>query len=321
MSSELGTLNFIKSHISSEENLIDIENRTILEKYGIEELTIILDLEDVLLNQDFLIGQSNMINLRLMDTTVPMINSILFTFYRSRLYIFEHVTKELWLYNQGNYQNRNTNLRYDYWNNDIIMVVYELVRRVFVFFKLLLAFALMSCINALIIRLIIKTSSILVHPLIFIKERCRRANENEGYPNRAVYYQSLSQNGAMAAYLDRNESSKCNLILSIALGMTVYYTMWVGSHHLWTVMTFGETFSGMINDRYFFYIAYTELFVFVFCRTRSSIKYLPKYITVLNMIYLFYVNMYIYPAVYEASIVLNYCTLFFFAWFIRRYEL
>lgn len=65
---------------------------------------------------------------------------------------------------------------------------------------------------------------------------------------------------------------------------------------------------------------YTELLFMVFCRTRSSIKYLGKYITILNLIYLFYVNMYIYPAVYEAHSLLSFTTLFLFVWFIKRYE-
>ena len=43
-------------------------------------------------------------------------------------------------------------------------------------------------------------------------------------------------------------------------------------------MTYGDTYSGIINDKYFFYINYTELIFLVFCRTRSSIKYLAKYI-------------------------------------------
>lgn len=77
----------------------------------------------------------------------------------------------------------------------------------------------------------------------------------------------------------------------------------------------------MINDQYFFYVNYTELIFLVFCRTRSSIKYLAKYITILNVAYLFYVHMYIYPCVFEAHTVLSYSTLFLLLWFIFRYEL
>ena len=90
---------------------------------------------------------------------------------------------------------------------------------------------------------------------------------------------------------------------------------------MWTSFTYGDTYSGIINDKYFFYINYTELIFLVFCRTRSSIKYLAKYITLINLIYLYYVNMYIYPAVFEAHSLLNTFTLLFFAYFILRYEL
>jgi len=110
------------------------------------------------------------------------------------------------------------------------------------------------------------------------------------------------------------------MFLSIFLGLLVYYLMYIACQYLWTKICFGETYSGIINDHYFFYVNYSELIFFIFIRTRSSIKYAPKYLTILNIIYLFYVHMYIYPAVFEAFIVLTYATLFIFCWFIVRYE-
>lgn len=97
--------------------------------------------------------------------------------------------------------------------------------------------------------------------------------------------------------------------------------MYLQIQSLWTTFTYGETYSGIINDKYFFYINYTELIFLVFCRTRSSIKYLAKYITIINLVYLFYVNMYMYPAVFEAFSMLNTITLLYFCFFLLRYEL
>lgn len=125
------------------------------------------------------------------------------------------------------------------------MIVYELFRRLFTFVKCLIAFTLISCINGIIIRIIIKGSSILVYPILWLQQKCfvRR-----GYQNRSGFYMSLGQTGALSAYLDRHEMSKCNLFLAIILGLLIYYLMYVSSQALWTSLTFGDTYSGIIND-------------------------------------------------------------------------
>lgn len=98
-----------------------------------------------------------------------MINQILFTFFRTRVYIFEHVSKESWIYYNTNlFINKNPNFKFDYQESVIMMVAYELIRRILVLCKIVLAFALISCINALIIRLIIKGSAILVYPILWL---------------------------------------------------------------------------------------------------------------------------------------------------------
>jgi len=55
-------------------------------------------------------------------------------------------------------------------------------------------------------------------------------------------------------------------------------------------------------------------------RTRSSIKYLPKLITVFNMIFLFYLNSHLYSAQFESCFVLQTISLFFCIYFIRHFE-
>lgn len=197
------------------------------------------------------------------------------------------------------------------------MIAYELLRRIIVLIRLVLVFALISIINGMIIRMIIKGSAILVYPILWLQQLCMR---RRGFQNRGGFYQSLGHTGALSAYLDRNERSKADLFLAVMMGLLVYYLMYISSQSLWTSLTFGETYSGIINDQYFFYVNYTELLFLLFCRSRSSIKYVGKYITVLNIIYLYYVNMYIYPPVYEAQSVLAYSTLFFLTFFTSRYE-
>ena len=61
-------------------------------------------------------------------------------------------------------------------------------------------------------------------------------------------------------------------------------------------MAFNSTFPSSLNDAYFFYMNTIELLSFLFIRTRSSIKYFPKLITMSNVMFLLYVNSYMYAA-------------------------
>jgi hypothetical protein len=64
----------------------------------------------------------------------------------------------------------------------------------------------------------------------------------------------------------------------------------------------------------------TELASFLFIRTRSSIKYFPKFITIANIIFLIYVNSYLYPFQLESLTVLEMFTAWLLLFFLARYE-
>jgi len=61
-------------------------------------------------------------------------------------------------------------------------------------------------------------------------------------------------------------------------------------------MMFPNTFPNALNDQYFGYINLVEFACFIFVRTRMSLKYLPKFITLLNVLFMFYINSYMYSA-------------------------
>ncbi len=63
-----------------------------------------------------------------------------------------------------------------------------------------------------------------------------------------------------------------------------------------------------------------EFMALFFIRTRSSIKYLPKMITLLNICFLMYVNSYFYSAQYEAFTLLSHLTLLLTFGFIKYFE-
>jgi len=75
-----------------------------------------------------------------------------------------------------------------------------------------------------------------------------------------------------------------------------------------------------VNENYFFYVNYLELFTLVFIRTRSSIKYFAKNITIANMIYLVYVNSHMYAAQREGLLLLISYSVTVLAYFLYNFE-
>ena len=106
--------------------------------------------------------------------------------------------------------------------------------------------------------------------------------------------------GALSAYLDRNGLGKGWLIFGLVSTLIVYYLMYMACYTMWTYMAFNTSFAGFLNHAYYFYINTIELLSFIFVRTRSSIKYYPKMITMCNVMFLMYVNSYMYPCQFEA---------------------
>ena len=94
------------------------------------------------------------------------------------------------------------------------------------------------------------------------------------------------------------------LFLALISILVIYFIMYMACNLLWTVMAFGSTLAPALNDAYFFYVNTMELLSFLFIRTRSSIKYFPKMLTLCNLIFLMYVNSYMYACQFEALNVL-----------------
>ena len=96
--------------------------------------------------------------------------------------------------------------------------------------------------------------------------------------------------------------------------------MYMACYNFWTYMAFNSSFTESLNDSYFFYINTIEMLSFLFVRTRSNIKYFPKYITIGNMMFLMYINSYMYPSKKEALAILQNFSFMFFFYFLLHYE-
>lgn len=81
-------------------------------------------------------------------------------------------------------------------------------------------------------------------------------------------------------------------------------------------MMFPYTFPNALDDMYFGYINFVEFANFLFVRTRISIKYLPKFISILNVVFLFYINSYMYGASTQLLMFVFFASLFAFSFFL-----
>ena len=102
--------------------------------------------------------------------------------------------------------------------------------------------------------------------------------------------------GAYSAHLDRQGASKKTFLFALCFTLLVFYFMQTSCYFFWTQLIFPEPYASHINDLYFAYSNFLEFFVFIFIRTRTSIKYYAKFITILNLMFLFYINSYMYGA-------------------------
>ena len=119
--------------------------------------------------------------------------------------------------------------------------------------------------------------------------------------------------GAEAAHPERNNQSKSGLLWSLTLTLFIFYFMQTSCYYLWTHLMFPIAFPGAINDMYFGYSNLLEFFIFIFVRTRVSIKYCAKMLTIINLIFLMYINSYMYGAMIQLFSVLfgMTCIIFF----------
>ena len=78
---------------------------------------------------------------------------------------------------------------------------------------------------------------------------------------------------------------------------------------------FPVMYPGSVNDAFFSQMYIMEFLTFTFVRTRTTIKYLAKFICILNVIFLIYLNAYLYSASSAMVLVLfmtDIALLFFF---------
>lgn len=305
---------YMRYYYSSEPGIFSMRNSKFKEKHLIKENLIILSInemsKDNMLTR-FQLGWS-------LDFDALMLNQIAMTFKRQDGFLQRNDTGDKWYWNAKHYGHFQSNSKFDYDDNVIWWFVSMVLKKIFLVLGIVISFALLSVTNGLLIRVAIMSSSVIIFPLLSCSNSILRhqiSAEQVG-----MVYRTMPQIGAQAAHLDRRGLSKFGLIGSFLWCLMIFYFMYGSCYFMWTCMIFPSAFSPGINDIYFFYINMIEFLSFFFVRTRCTIKYLPKIITMINVSFIFYVNSYFFAASYEALSFMSLLTFFVIMIFIKYIE-
>ena len=98
------------------------------------------------------------------------------------------------------------------------------------------------------------------------------------------------------AHIDRQRGSKTALVLAVTACLMMVYFIQSAVIFTWSRIFLPSTYAGGLNDGFFGYNNFLEFSFFIFIRTRLSIKYYSKFVTILNVLMMLYIYSYQYSA-------------------------
>jgi len=218
----------------------------------------------------------------------------MFTFRRETGFLLNNSTSEQWAWRELQFHNTLLNPKIDLNSQYTIWFVLTFGQKCYRLVAATFGFMILSFVNGMIVRIALLCSNVVIFPTLYCMNLFSSTRMSPA--QLAIIYQQMGAIGAYAAYLDRQGKSKLPYIMGLLATLLVFYFMQTSCQFLWTQILFPDPFAGHLNDLYFAYSNFLEFFVFIFIRTRSSIKYCAKYLTLANVAFLFYINSYMYAA-------------------------
>jgi len=139
-----------------------------LRAHGIAQHAIVLSMDEVSRGNLF---YKYLLEFRVLDMRVVMINQIMYTFHRRPMYVIESMTRETWYWSTQTFKDLNPLMKYDFNDNWKIMIITQVAMKIFKLLGVLVVFASISVTNALFIRICIKSSILLVFPMLLVSNR------------------------------------------------------------------------------------------------------------------------------------------------------
>lgn len=206
-------------------------------------------------------------------------------------YLSNNITSEDWSWHKKSYELKSSRPA------SIKNVIQFLSNKFSLVFGCLMGVALLSALNGLVVRFALISSNIIIVPILWVMKKCFGIRESER--NTQIIYHSMGIIGAQIADLHRNKKSQIFFVVAVMTGLFLTYYVQTCCYYVWLILMFPSTFAGNLNDLYFFYSNLVEFTFFIFIRTRLSLKYYPKVVTLLNLVFLVYINSYLYSAQFQ----------------------
>jgi len=119
---------------------------------------------------------------------------------------------------------------------------------------------------------------------------CLGENANDANVPRMAVFRTFPWVGIYLYALLFNRKPKKFFIFAFLLVLFFFYLIYLGSYYLWSFLLFHKPVPAGTDENFYVLCAFIEFSTLIFIRTRSSLKYLPKYLIVLLFGYAYYVN-------------------------------
>ena len=175
----------------------------------------------------------------------------------------------------------------------------QLLRALWVLLKAIFTFAVLSLVATFVFRIGMMASAALVviygsrvfEDVVNCSECCRRPDFNP-----AIVYRAVPLVGAHAAELSRRGKSGWPLLLAFVMLMVMTYIFFGVAFSAWSLFLSADGYKQWRgSEHYILYFESLELLLLIAARTRTTLVYLPKLLTGLNVVYLFYIFWYSLP--------------------------
>eukprot|EP00826_Nyctotherus_ovalis_P063178 TRINITY_DN9243_c0_g1_i15.p1 TRINITY_DN9243_c0_g1~~TRINITY_DN9243_c0_g1_i15.p1 ORF type:complete len:347 (-),score=59.21 TRINITY_DN9243_c0_g1_i15:97-1137(-) len=191
--------------------------------------------------------------------------------------------------------------------------------------KAVIAFAFVSVVTSSAVRIALMASSVFLifcgksglHAIVELAECCGNTNNLV----RAHVFHAVPWIGIHEANLRRTERPRKCLVLAFVCFLLIVYLSFGLIFGTWYSLFFGqESMSQSEAERYCLYVECFDLLMFAFIRSRISIIYFARILSVFNVLYLFYC--FVYPLAYPtiALVLLQALTMLILLLFLKFIE-
>lgn len=218
------------------------------------------------------------------DFGTVIANQVSSIFWNKNGFLLDNASKEYWLWK---IQDFDYYLSEEYKMNLIDLVFKQ-------FFKILsglIAYGIISILMSFVLRI----GYMSLATFFLIGAKCAAYLCGVRY-RRDIAYSSVPWIGIYAAHLLRSGKTDSYLLFAFVCFFGFAILFYYVADYLWIdVFQKSGPISSTKGGGYVLYCLIMELLVMIFARTRISIKYLPKLLTIFNIIFLCYVYTYFFP--------------------------